>query len=213
MKNKLKFRKSSIVSIALTVLIFLIFNLVFYKKMPDTLPTHWNIEGEADDYASKFMAMIGVHIFIIIMNIFMCFMIDLDPKNKNQNKTMILISKITFPCMMFIIYSITILYGFGKSINVSNVVLPIVGFLLIALGNYMPKLKRSYTIGVKIPWTLNSDENWRKTHRLTGFLLIITGLILIISPFIKTIVPMIIGFILITLIPFIYSFYLFKKGV
>ena len=51
----------------------------------------------------------------------------------------------------------------------------IIGVMFIGLGNYMPKLKQNYTIGIKVPWTLNSEENWNMTHRMAGKVYVVGG--------------------------------------
>ena len=57
----------------------------------------------------------------------------------------------------------------------------ILGVLFMILGNYMTKTHQNYTIGIKLPWTLNSTENWNKTHRLASRLYALAGAILILS--------------------------------
>lgn len=84
MKNKFKLRKDSIISIIASILLVIIFNLLFYHKMPAELPTHWNFQGQADDYSSKFHAMVVIQGFLVLMNAFLCFMLDSDPKIRNN---------------------------------------------------------------------------------------------------------------------------------
>ena len=213
MKNKIKFKKESIISVIFTIILFALVNIIFYKKMPDTIPTHWNINNEIDDYSSKFSAFIKTPMFLIFLNIFSCFMLDNDPKNKNVNKLIISIGKATVPLILLITYMISVFYGLDKKINVMVIVSVFVGFLLIVMGNYLPKIKRNYTVGIKIPWTLNSDENWRKTHRLGGYTFILGGLIFLLSPFVGNQYLILITIAVIFFIPMIYSFYLYKNGI
>lgn len=213
MKNKIKFKKESIISIIFSIILFALVNIIFYKKMPETIPTHWNINNEIDDYSSKFSAFIKTPIFLILLNIFSCFMLDNDPKNINKNKLIILIGKATVPLVLLITFMISVFYGLGKGINVTVMVSLFVGFLLIVIGNYLPKTKRNYTVGIKLPWTLNSDENWRKTHRLGGYTFILGGLFFLISPFVENQYLILITIAIIFFIPMIYSFYLYKNGI
>ena len=171
MKNKFRLRKSSIISIIASILILIIFNILFYDKMPAELPTHWNFQGQADDYSSKFDAMVLTHGFLVVMNIFACFMLDNDPRNKKQKNFLMTLSKLAMPAIMIVVYTITVMVGLGRDVNVSVIIPLFVGLLFIAIGNYLPKTRRNYTMGIKLPWTLNSDENWRRTHRLGGHLL------------------------------------------
>ena len=213
MKNKFKLRRDSIISIVASILILIIFNILFYDKMPAELPTHWNFHGEVDDYSSRFDAMVLTHGFLVVMNIFMCFMLDNDPRNKKQNNFVMTISKLAMPIIMLVVYVITIMAGLGRELNVSVIIPVFVGLLLIAIGNYLPKTKRNYTMGIKLPWTLNSDENWRRTHRLGGICFIFIGLSLILSVLIKSEIIFIVSLILGTLIPSVYSYYLYTKGI
>lgn len=213
MKNKFRFRKNSIVSIIASLAILIIFNALFYSKMPAELPTHWNFQGQADDYGSKFHAMVTIQGFLVFMNLFLCFMLDNDPKNERQNNFLMTLSKMSMPIMMIVIYVITILAGLGKDINTSVIISILMGILFIAIGNYMPKIKRNYTMGIKLPWTLNSDENWRRTHRFGGLCFIFMGLCFFATPFVKSELIIIIPMAIVVVLPMIYSYYLYTKGI
>lgn len=213
MKNKFRLRKSSIISIIASILILIIFNILFYDKMPAELPTHWNFQGQADDYSSKFDAMVLTHGFLVVMNIFMCFMLDNDPRNKKQKNFLMTLSKLAMPAIMIVVYTITVMVGLGRDVNVSVIIPLFVGLLFIVIGNYLPKTKRNYTMGIKLPWTLNSDENWRRTHRLGGICFIIIGISLIVSVFLKSEIVFLVPLILGGIIPAFYSYYLYTKGI
>lgn len=213
MKNKFRLRKSSIISIITSILILIIFNILFYDKMPAELPTHWNFHGEVDKYSSRFDAMVLTPGVLVIMNAVLLFMLDNDPRNKKQNNFVMIISKLTMPAIMLLSYTMTIMAGLGRELNVSVIIPVFVGLLLIAIGNYLPKIKRNYTMGIKLPWTLNSDENWRRTHRLGGICIVIIGLSLILSVFLKSEIVFLVPLILGGIIPAIYSYYLYTKGI
>lgn len=213
MKNKIKFKKESVISVIISILLFALVNLLFYKKMPETLPTHWGFNNKIDGYSSKFTTLITTPLLLIFLNIFSCFMLDNDPKNKNKNNFVITIGKATIPLVMLITFVISVFYGLGKKINVMVIISIFVGFLLILIGNYLPKTKRNYTVGIKLPWTLNSDENWNKTHRLAGYFFILGGIFFLLTPFIGNEYLIFLTFMIIGIIPAIYSFYLYKNGV
>lgn len=213
MKNKIKFKKESVISVIISILLFALVNLLFYKKMPETLPTHWGFNNKIDGYSSKFTTLITTPLLLILLNIFSCFMLDNDPKNKDKNNFVITIGKATIPLVMLITFVISVFYGLGKKINVMVIISIFVGFLLILIGNYLPKTKRNYTVGIKLPWTLNSDENWNKTHRLAGYFFILGGIFFLLTPFIGNEYLIFLTFMIIGIIPAIYSFYLYKNGV
>ncbi|MCQ2355795.1 MAG: SdpI family protein, partial [Methanocorpusculum sp.] len=85
-----------------------------------------------------------------------------------------------------------------------------------AIGNYLPKSKQSYTVGIRLPWTLNSEENWNRTHHLAGYLWILGGVLLLLCAFLPAVwsLPvLVILLILVVGIPFAYSYSLYRKGV
>jgi len=77
----------------------------------------------------------------------------------------------------------------------------------------MGKLRQNYFIGYKLPWTLNNEEVWNKTHRLAGKCMMLAGLIFIINAWLKVLpLPVFIGaMIIMVIIPMIYSYVIFKK--
>ncbi len=87
--------------------------------------------------------------------------------------------------------------------------------LFIIFGNYLPKTKQSYSMGIKLPWTLNSEENWNRTHRLSGFLWVIGGaLFLMLTFFGWWNLYVLLGIVLaMALIPTVYSYLLYRKGI
>ncbi len=117
--------------------------------------------------------------------------------------------------MSLILVPVTLFIALGVEINL-NVYAPIVlGLILIIMGNYMPKTKQNYTLGIRLPWTLNSEENWNKTHRLAGYVWIIGGICIILSSWLNIYSYFTSMVILISLVitPTVYSYLLYKKGI
>ena len=80
------------------------------------------------------------------------------------------------------------------------------------IGNYMPKVKQNYTMGIKIPWTLNSEDNWNKTHRFAGFIFVLSGLWMIAASVLNlnamwAVTPALVC----VFFPVIYSYLLYRK--
>jgi len=88
----------------------------------------------------------------------------------------------------------------------------LMGVLFVIIGNYLPKCKQNYTIGIKIPWTLNNEENWNKTHRFAGWLWTACGLLVILTGFIGGFWLFMIVTLLMVFAPIIYSYLLHRKG-
>ena len=114
-------------------------------------------------------------------------------------------------CFMvtLLFFSFCLVYCFDLTFFV-NIVL---GFFFIILGNYLPKIKRNYTIGIRTSWALNSDENWSRTHRFSGYVFVLSGMLYIIFSMLGYMFIGL-GIILIaSLLCFGYSYSLYKKGI
>ena len=64
------------------------------------------------------------------------------------------------------------------------------GVLFTLVGNYLPKCRQNTTMGIKVVWTLNNEENWNATHRFAGKLWVAAGLLTLFTAFL----PMKIGY-------------------
>jgi Predicted integral membrane protein len=110
---------------------------------------------------------------------------------------------------------VILLDNIGRIENAPKLMMPIVGVLFAFLGNTMHNIKPNYYIGLRLPWTLNSDDNWRKTHQLAGKLWFAGGLLFAISYIIKPELwsdrTFFLLIVVLVLVPSAYSFMLFRK--
>ncbi|MBD7966379.1 SdpI family protein [Fictibacillus norfolkensis] len=167
--------------IALSVLI----GVFAYPYLPDQMPMHWNINGEVDGYWDKQYAAFFPPLLMIVLMALFIFMPRIDPKKENYKKfsgsytIFITIMNVFF----LLLQSMTISYGLGVNIDISLVVNLGIGLLFIILGNYLPRIKHNYFIGVRTPWTLANEKTWRKTHQLSGKLFVVAGILLVAISF------------------------------
>ena len=64
-----------------------------------------------------------------------------------------------------------------------------VGAFFIGMGNYLPRVRQNYTLGIKTPWALDDPDNWRRTHRFGGACFMVVGVSLIVLGFLGGILP------------------------
>jgi uncharacterized membrane protein len=194
--------------------------VVIYNDLPERLVMQWNFEGEPNWYAPKAVAAFALPLFLMVVNIITIFGIYNDPKRENTSKAIRIISVWLVPVISLVFVPILLLMGLAENmpfqIPVKMIAFVIVGLTLIFCGNYMPKNKINYSIGIRIPWTYNDTENWNKTHRISGLLWIFAGIIFIILAFLPLsnltggiIISVIL--LLILLLPYLYSFYLYRN--
>lgn len=191
----------------------IIFGIALYDRLPDALPIHFDINGNPDDYGSKAFTIFGIPAIMALINLFLHFFINADPKYDNSSKELRNIAKWIIPVMSNIVIVITLLYALGINPRVEIVMPALVAVIFIAIGVYLPKCRQNYTIGVKLPWTLNNEENWDKTNKLAGHLMTISGILIFITSLTKFYTFFVlIGLLgVIVAVPTIYSYILYRK--
>lgn len=208
----MKENRMTMILTCLLCLLPMALGLYFYKELPNQMPIHWNAAGEVDGYAPKMLAVFGFPVFFAALELLMFFVILNDPKKQNQSNIMRQLGFWSLPVIGIIVYTATIFSGLGYDLPITTIVMLLVGVLFIVVGNYMPKAKQNYTIGIKLPWTLDDSENWNKTHRLAGFLWVIGGIVFLIGAFLPggAILTISIALVMV-LVPTGYSYWLYLQ--
>ena len=209
-----KYKKELILS-CLATLIPVFIGLILWNKLPDTVPSHFGVNGEADAYSSKVFMVFIPSLIMLCANIF-CFVVTMaDKKNKAQNPKVVKLILCIMPILSILVNSFVYFSIFDITFGVSSLVFLILGITFILMGNYMPKVKQNFTIGIKIKWTLFSEENWNKTHRFAGKIWVIVGIFSVISIFLpKSVAPYTVFlFVIAALIPMFYSYLYYKKQI
>lgn len=191
-------------------------SFILWDKLPEEVPIHFNFQGEADDWGPKWinaimLPLIGVGIYVLLL-----VLPKIDPKKKitSIQKPVSAIRIIT--SFFFVgIYAFVMAASMGSMINFSSYILVGVGVLITIVGNYMNSMKPNYFIGVRTPWTLENPEVWKRTHRLTSKIWVITGIVMIALAFLPSIlesaITIIILITILAVIPIVYSYLVFKK--
>lgn len=203
--------------IILLILLMFVSGIIVYPFLPEKVPAHWNIKGEIDRYESRFWGAFGIPLLVLGIYLGLLYLPYIDPKRENYLKFegVYRIIRHTF-VIIFSLIHFTILYialGGPKSL-VPEIIPGILGILFIILGNYMPKIKYNWFIGIRTPWTLSNEEVWRKTHRFSGFAFVIAGICMLISGFLPPYLNFLLGIggiLIAVILSALYSFLVYKK--
>lgn len=175
MKNK----KLRILNYSIAALVLMIVALL-YPRLPDQIPTNWNFNGGVT-YSSRF------HIWIIaamlpLFAILFDVMPHLDPRYRNYQKFSRFYDGFCVGMQLFLTMVTGIIISesfFPGRIQTAKVILLMLAVMFLLIGNYLPKVQSNFYMGIKTPWTLSSDEVWRKTHRLGGKLYAGCGILIL----------------------------------
>lgn len=212
MNENLK-KELPIIGIVLLPFIYLAY---LWNSLPEKVPIHWNYKGEIDDWGTKY-ALIGV---LFLLPVFTYVLMLVIPKVDPKKRIEFMGGKyyqIKFVLVIFM--SVLALYiihsSNSQTLSSPSIVFVLIGFLFMALGNYFKVIKQNYFLGIKTPWTLESEEVWKLTHILAGKLWIVGGLLTVIF---SLVLPENINFYIfmaitaiITIVPIVYSYLIFKK--
>ena len=194
---------------------------VVWNRLPEKVAMHYSgLSGLPDRYGNK-TGLLGVSALLLGMTILVYLLLTniyrIDPKKyAADNKDRL--RRIAYAVVIFLAgIHLLIIHSAGTgSMKFSmNYVLAATGLLFAVIGNYLPHLKQNYFAGLRIPWTLENAENWRRTHVLAGKLWFAGGLILAVLCLFLPALPAIIVFftvmIIITVIPLVYSYRIFQQ--
>lgn len=207
-QNKIKVIVSSVV-----ILLPILFGLILWNQLPDTLTTHWGTDGNADGFGTKPLVVFGFPVMLLILHLICLFITAKDNRSRGQNKKAMGIVFWIVPLISLFTNGMVYATALGKTFHFMLV--PVMfSVLFLFLGNYMPKIKQNKTLGIKISWTLNNEENWSKTHRLGGKVWVICGLVILFSIFLPqaAMIPVAVcATVAACVIPVIYSYCIYKK--
>ena len=187
----MKFIKwKSLIITSVICLLPIILGIALWDSLPDSMAIHFNINNQPDNFASKGFVVFGLPILMMLLQIFCCFINDINAHKHGERIKFERITKWIIPVMTVVLQVITLGYGLGWDIDIRKAASLIVGVILITTGNYLPKFDyiKNYDI---------DTEKARKINRFIGFETVITGLLFIISMFLPPISTIVCLFMLI----------------
>jgi uncharacterized membrane protein len=190
-----------------------------YSSLPQTVPVHYGLNGAVDRYGSKGEFLIGPCILIgvsALVYFLLKFLPSIDPK-KQVKYGEATFQKLAFGLVIFLsALNIVIIFSTAHNgFKIDKLIFPLIGLLFAFIGNILNSIKPNYFAGIRTPWTLENEDNWRATHRLaskiwfTGGILLAILMLFLPTPAGKIVFLSIVA--IMVLIPVIYSYSYFKK--
>jgi uncharacterized membrane protein len=197
-----------------------IYAAYLYPSLPEIIPTHFNIKGEADGFGGKGSIYVGPSIMgmaSLFTYLFLTYIKKIDPKRSEQMEDG-LFQKFGFFTVLFLTaLSMVILYATThQGISIEKLLFPLMGLAFAGMGLYIAKLKQNYFAGFKLPWTLDNVDNWNATHKIAGKVWLYGGIIQFFAGLafssVASFVIFFIAMVVMVLVPTIYSYRMFKNG-
>ena len=171
------------------IAIQIIVGIFGFIVLPDTVPIHWGINGQANGYGPKWVNTFLIPLISIGIYVLIRVLLAAGPRLGGRQATAanLQIAKIIIAgiiLFMLIIQLAIIAQSLGVGFEITTVIMLAVSVLFIFIGNYMGKMRRNFWMGIRTPWTLTNTVVWERTHRLGGWLFVAVGLIGIVCSFI-----------------------------
>jgi uncharacterized membrane protein len=182
MKNKLNWLEGVL------LLAPMVAPIVLWKELPERIPTHWNLHGQIDGWGSKPLLFL-LPVVSVVTIVLLHGLPWIDPKlrrtggGQGRMQNVLRILRLTLAAFFAAIFAMQCTAALGHAVPVSRLMPSATLLLLAILGNYLSNLRPNYFAGIRTPWTLESPETWRATHRLGGRLLFFGSVTLLLLRF------------------------------
>lgn len=189
----MKFMKWKILILTCLVCLLPIFlGVALWNELPEEMAIHFNIYGEPDNFASKSFGVFGLPAMMALLQVFCCFINDINAYQHGDRKKFEMVTKWIIPVMAIVLQIALLGYSIGWAVDARRVAAVIVGGVFLVIGNYMPKFAEIKHYDVK-------TQKARKINRFIGFETVVMGVLFLLSLFFPPVATVIC---LILLIPY-----------
>lgn len=211
MLQMIKKNLKTLIITTIVTLLPILAGLILWDKLPDQIATHFNANGAADGFSSKAFSVFGLPVFLAVLHWVCTVATSADPKKKNHSDKMLTLVLWICPLISLLCSALIYTYSMGINVDITLIMMLFFGAMFIVIGNYLPKCKQNYTMGIKIPWTLNDEENWNYTHRISGKIWVAGGVIILLTAVFRQTWIFFVITLLMVIIPFVLSYLFHKK--
>lgn len=189
-----------------------LFGGLLYLRLPDSIPLTFDFWGRATLQGPKAVLCFGVPTGFLLLFLVLEFAPKIDPRRDHyiqisgRYKTLQNIILLFFSAIFWVHIHLVL----GYTVALSALIPIFAGIFLSVFGNYVITLRPNYYLGIRTPWALSSEWNWRKTHRFAGRLWVAAGIVTIFSGMIY-LPATAICLLMAILAPVIYSLVLYLK--
>ncbi|WP_336775584.1 SdpI family protein [Paenibacillus sp. MMO-58] len=211
----IRWGKQDWILLIVNAVIFGIAFLVFNHQLPDVVGSHYNVKGEQDGTMTKsgmWLLYAGIG---IALPVFLSVVRNVDPRRQNYARFSEYYTLMRWTISLFIhgVFVLMFLQNLDYDLPFVNIVFGGLGIMWMIIGNRMGQLRSNFFMGIRTPWTITDENNWRSTHRLGGRLWFVAGILMLLGACLLSakwlIAVLIVSMILSVVVPYLYSYLLF----
>lgn len=178
-----------------------------YTRLPDAMPTHFDLAGHADGFVAKplgpfVVPLLGLVAYAIIAAVV----------RRQRSAAALQVLPAAVAALIFVVHAVALRAALDDTTDVARWILIASSLFTTVLGNYLGKLRRNRWIGIRTPWTLADDEVWLRTHRLGGRMFVAGGALALFAALAGAPAAVVLGVLLVsTLIPTAASYVISRR--
>ncbi len=207
----MKKRKMTLILTSLVILIHAAAGLLLWERLPERVPIHFNFAGGEDGYCGKPFAVFVLPAIVLALHWVCVLAVCIDPKRENIDAKPLTLVLWICPAVMLAVSGLLYSNALGFKPDVPAATTALVGVLYLVLGNYLPKCKPNFTVGIRVSWALDDPENWRATHRVAGWTVSIGGVLILATVWLGNFWPMLVIAMAALLAPAVYSYVYYRR--
>ncbi|RDV84715.1 SdpI family protein [Ammonifex thiophilus] len=189
---------------------------ILYPLLPERVPVHWNWRGEVDGYGTRLQGAFTAPLLALGIYLLMLVTPLIDPRRRNYARFSGAYRLLRWGFVLFMagIYGVWMAAALGYPVDIGLAVKMGISLLFLTAGNVMGQVRHNYFVGIRTPWTLASEEVWRRTHRLAGRVWVLGSLICLLLAFFQGLWSEITFFAVTTLmvlVPVVFSFLCYRS--
>ncbi len=186
------------------ILLPVLIGLLAWNALPRRMPVHWNLQGEADGYGGRLFALLVTPLLLLGIHWLIVVLVGAFGNGVAGSKAV----KVIFwemPLLSVLVSGQVLTSAMGIDFSFVSLLMPAMGVLFVILGNYFPKITQNRVMGIRVKWTLESEENWNATHRFGGKVWVAGGILMIITSLVSPIVLPLLVLLVMAVVPILYS--------
>jgi uncharacterized membrane protein len=154
-----------------------------YPRLPASMPVHWGFSGEADRFGTRIEGAWLLPAVMVAVWLVMRLLPRIDPLRANYAKMQSTYEFIvnTVLTAMLAMHLVVLAAGLGYAVPMRRFIPLLLGVFFVAFGNVLPRTRPNWWFGVRTPWTLSSDRVWTRTHRVAGYAMTTTGVVVVVA--------------------------------
>lgn len=163
------------------IVLMVAFSLAVYGRLPERVPTHFDLSGQPDDWMDRFPGAFvlpaltaGIYLLLLALR-------RIDPRRAHyarfEDTYWVILAVLAI--ILSALHVLTLGLALGWPIDMGRATMMTMGLLFVGLGNYLPRIRSNWWIGIRTPWTLENETVWRDTHRVGGWTFVAAGLVLV----------------------------------